>query len=136
MKKLNWLFALLFVLAFTACDDDDNDVTLDTTAPVITITSPTANASYAAGAQVPFKATVTDNEGLDKLTVSVTDAGGTVRQVDDQKIRDFLNDNTKKDLELNIGLDANAAAGSYTIIVTATDKQGNNASQSIGFTVM
>lgn len=136
MKKLNWLFLMFLSFAFVACDDDDDEVDLDVTAPTINIMSPTANATYSAGDVVPLRAEIEDNLGLDEVVVSVTDPSGTNREIEDDKIRDFLNDNTNKELDLDINLDENASAGAYMIIVEATDEQGNTADESVTISVM
>ncbi|MBF9255590.1 DUF4625 domain-containing protein [Pontibacter sp. 172403-2] len=135
MKKLNWLFLMFLAVVFFSCDDEE-DVTLDTTAPTITITSPAANATFAAGDVIPLKATIEDNEGLDNLKVIVTDPSGTDREVADQNIVNFLKDKTNKDLEVNIGLDSTAVAGAYVLTVEATDKQNNKGSKSVTVAVM
>ncbi|MFD2513270.1 DUF4625 domain-containing protein [Pontibacter locisalis] len=135
MKKLNWFFLVLFSFVAFACDDDD-DVELDTTNPSITITSPAAGSTFGPGTVIPLRATVTDNIGLDEIRVNVTDPSGTTRQVDDQSINDFLNDNREKDLDVDIILDANAPAGAYSIAVVAIDEQGNQATQSVNVSVM
>ncbi|MBJ6119252.1 DUF4625 domain-containing protein [Pontibacter sp. BT310] len=135
MKKLNWAFLILFSFAFVACDDDDDEVTLDTTDPVITITSPTEGAAVTAGGVINLEGTVTDNEGLEEITISITDPSGTNTELTDMTIRDFLNDDRNADFDLDINVDANAAPGDWTVIVTALDDAGNEASESVMVTL-
>ncbi|NDK57422.1 DUF4625 domain-containing protein [Pontibacter fetidus] len=135
MKKLNWAFLILFSFAFVACDDDDDDVTLDTTDPVITITSPTTGATVTAGGVINLEGTVTDNEGLEEITVSMTDPDGTTTELSDKSIRDFLNDDREADFDIDINVDANAAAGDWMVTVTAVDDAGNEASESVTVTL-
>lgn len=100
MKKLNWLFLLLFSFAFIACDDDDDDVDLDATAPTITVISPVANTTYAPGDVVPVRADIEDNLGLDEVRVVLMRPDGTETVLNDDSIRDFLNDNTEAEVEI------------------------------------
>jgi len=135
MKKFNWLFLMLFAAVLFSCDEED-DVTLDTTAPTITITSPAANDTFSPGDEIPLRATIEDNQSLDNLKVIVTDPSGTAREVSDQNIVNFLKDKTNKDLEVNIGLEATAVAGAYVITIEATDKQNNKGSKSVTVAVI
>lgn len=134
MIKYNWLFLTLLSFSFLACDKED-EVALDTTDPTITITSPAAGATFAAGDEVNLRAEVRDNMGLEEIRVSVTDPSGVERQVNDQSISDFLNDNREKDLDVEIDLDANAPAGAYIIRVMAIDEAENEASQAVTISV-
>ncbi len=108
---------------------------LDTTAPVVQIMSPTANATFAPGDQIQLRAEVTDNIGLEMIRVLVTDASGTERVVDDEDVRDFLNDNREADLDFMINLDQNAQPGAYQITVEATDEQGNTGERTVNVNV-
>ncbi|WP_162426029.1 DUF4625 domain-containing protein [Pontibacter pudoricolor] len=135
MKKLNWAFLILFSFAFVACDDDDDEVTLDTTDPVITITSPTTGSTVTAGGVINLEGNVTDNEGLEEITISITDPSGVNTELTDMTIRDFLNDDRNADFDLDINVDANAAPGDWTVIVTALDDAGNEASKSVMVTL-
>ncbi|MER2998445.1 DUF4625 domain-containing protein [Pontibacter populi] len=135
MKKLNWAFLILFSFAFVACDDDDDDVTLDTTDPVITITSPTDGATVTAGGVINLEGSVTDNEGLEEITISMTDPDGTETELSDETIRDFLNDDREADFDIDITVDANAAPGDWMVNVTAMDDAGNEATKSVMVTL-
>ncbi|WP_460924158.1 DUF4625 domain-containing protein [Pontibacter brevis] len=135
MRKINWLFLMLLSFSFLACDKED-DVELDTTDPTITILAPAAGTTYAPGDVVNLQAEVRDNMGLEEVRVSVTDPSGVERQITDQGIGDFLNDNREKDLDVEIGLDANAPNGAYIIRVTAIDEQENEASQAVTVSVV
>ena len=135
MKKLNWAFLFLFSFAFIACDDDDDEVTLDTTDPVITITSPTDGATVTAGGEINLEGSVTDNEGLEEITVSMTDPDGTTTELSDKTIRDFLNDDREAEFDIDITVDANAAPGEWMINVTARDDADNEATESVMVTL-
>ncbi|MFD3002837.1 DUF4625 domain-containing protein [Pontibacter toksunensis] len=135
MRKINWLFLMLLSFSFLACEKDD-DVELDTTDPTITILAPAAGTTYAPGDEVNLQAEVRDNMGLEEIKVSVTDPSGVERQITDQGVSDFLNDNKEKDLDVEIDLDANAPAGAYIIRVTAIDEQENEASQAVTVSVV
>ncbi|OKL41569.1 DUF4625 domain-containing protein [Pontibacter flavimaris] len=135
MNKLNWLFLMFLSFAFVACDDDDEEVDLDVTAPTITISSPTANAVFAPGDVMEFRANVTDDQGLENIKVWVTNPSGTTSEIENDDISDFLNDNKQKDLNVDITLPAEAPEGAYVITVEATDEQGNNAEESVTVSV-
>lgn len=136
MNKTNWLFLMLLAFASFSCDDDDEDVELDVTAPTINITSPAPNAVFAPGDEVQLRAEIRDNLGLETVRVHVTDPGGTSREVDDDNISDFLNDNREKDLEVDITIDSQAQDGAYIITIEAIDEQDNRTEQSVTISVM
>ena len=136
MKKLNWMFLLLFSVAFVACDDDDDEVTLDTTDPVITITSPSSGSTATAGGTINLEGSVTDNMGLDEIRISITDpVSGTPTELSDKTIRDFLNDDKQAEFDLDINLESETPLGEYTVTVIAVDDAGNEASKSVMVTV-
>lgn len=132
MKKFNWLFLFLFAFAFVACDEED-EVDIDTTDPTITITSPTAGQALTMGVPIQLRASVMDNMGLDEVRVSITDPAGTEREVSDESITDFLNDDREANVDIDINLDANATTGTYMIMVEAVDDAGNEATQTVSF---
>ncbi|WP_276495870.1 DUF4625 domain-containing protein [Pontibacter litorisediminis] len=135
MKKLNWLFLMFLSIAFVACDDDDEEVELDVTAPTITISSPAENAIFAPGDVVELRANITDDQGLENIRVWVTTPAGTTSEIEDDDISDFLNDNRQKDLDLDVTLPAEAEEGAYVMTIEATDEQGNNAEESVTISV-
>lgn len=135
MKQINWLFLVVFSLSFFACDDDD-DVVVDTTPPTINITSPGQGATFARTDVIVLRAEIRDNMGLEQVRVTVTDPNQNVRQISDQSINDFLNDNREKDLDLNISLDANAPVGTYVITVEADDERDNTASRNVTVSII
>lgn len=134
MKKFNWLIFTFLAFAIFACDDED--AVLDTENPAITITSPTSNQQFNNDESVLVAATVTDNLGLEEVTISVTTPDGTTRVVHTESVNDFLNDNRKADIEETVALGTGTvAAGNYTIMVRAVDEQGNFDEESVTITV-
>lgn len=120
MKKINWMFLTLFVFVFAACGDDDE--VLDTTAPTITIATPTEGAEFSPGDEVPVSFTVTDDLGLETVSLAVN---GT--NVQSWGVSDFLNDDTNFSRDYNLVLAENTAPGTYEITIDATDNAGNTA---------
>jgi len=137
MKKFNWLFLFLFAFAFVACDDDDEVDPVDVTDPMISITSPVEGTELTAGTtMINVVGTVTDDMGLDEITISATDPSGTPIALDEDTISDFLNDDRSADIDFDIELDADAAPGTYTIMVMAVDDAGNEAEVTRTVTMM
>lgn len=136
MRKLNYLFLMLFLATIISCEDD-SDAVLDNENPTITIVSPTSQMELYPDEQVMVEATVRDNLGLEEVTVSVTPPGGTAQVVLTESVSDFLNDNKEAEIEEAISLGtATPAAGSYLITVTATDERGNKDSKSVTINVL
>ena len=136
MKKLNLFFLSFLAFAFIACEEDEGAV--DTTKPSITITSPTSGMELSFDESVTVAATVTDNLGLEVVTVWVTPPGGTAQEIPELKeeVGDFLNDNTKADISGTVNLTGGTgASGDYLITVRATDERGNVADKSVTVTV-
>lgn len=121
MKKFNWLCLTLFAFVFVACDDDDEG-TLDTTAPTVSITSPAEGAEYMPGDVVSINFTVTDDLGLETITLMVNGTNEKTWDVDD-----FLNDDTNVTKDYELTIPENTTAGPYTISIDATDNAGNTA---------
>lgn len=120
MKKINWMFLTLFAFVFAACGDDDE--VLDTTAPTISIATPTEGAEYLPGEEVPVSFVVTDDMGLETVSLAVN---GT--NVQSWGVSDFLNDDTNFSRDYDLLLAENTAPGTYTITIDATDNAGNTA---------
>ncbi|MEY3242768.1 MAG: hypothetical protein RIR11_4207 [Bacteroidota bacterium] len=73
-KNTLLLAVLALSVSFVACHDHDKDED-DTVAPVVNITSPTADASISG--EVSIAGTVTDENSLHELTITITkDADG------------------------------------------------------------
>lgn len=120
MKKTNWMFLTLFAFVFAACSDDDE--VLDTTAPTITITTPTEGAEFSPGDEVPVSFSVTDDLGLETVSLAVNETN-----VQSWDVNDFLNDDTEFSQDYNLVLTENTTPGTYTITIDATDNAGNTA---------
>lgn len=140
MKRFNWLFYILFAFAFIACDDEEEDI-LDTEAPEILWTLPVEGSEAEVEDDGDFvvrvEADVTDNVGLEEVTIGVTAPGGQLQVVHTENVSDFLNDSREADIEETISLgDASLTPGNYLITITATDESGNQEEQSRIISVM
>lgn len=134
MKKLNWLFLILLTFSFVACNDEEE--TLDTENPTIVITSPTSGTEFNANDEIAVRATVSDNLGLEEVTVWVTPPGGQAQQVHSENVSDFLNDSRDADIDETIQLGTESiAAGDYIIAVRALDERGNMAEESVTISI-
>ena len=134
MKKINWFIFTFLAFAIISCDDDE--ATLDTEDPTITITAPTSNQELNNDEQLQVRATVRDNLGLDEVTVWVTPPGGAAQQVFSEPVSDFLNDSREATIDETVNLGTgNVAAGSYIITVRAVDERGNEAEESVTINV-
>lgn len=135
MKKINWLLFTFFALTVFACKDDEDPVELDSTAPSITITSPTEGQTFNPGGVVPLQARVEDNDALQEVVITVTGPGGASNTFT-RGTSDFTDNGRVDELDLPIQLPADAAPGTYTLTIDASDAQGNDANTaSVGIVV-
>ncbi|MEE9440280.1 MAG: Ig-like domain-containing protein [Saprospiraceae bacterium] len=113
------LFALLMIVGVfvTSCGDDDS------TAPVVTISSPANGANFLTGDVVTFESTITEDTKLSLIKLT-SDLGL------DESITQF-NSDTNHNGNYNITIDSNTVAGSYSIVLTATDDAGNVGSDQV-----
>lgn len=134
MKKINWLVFTFLAFTIFACNDDES--TLDTENPTITITAPTSGQELNNDEQLQVRATVRDNLGLDEVTIWVTPPGGQAQQVFSEPVSDFLNDSREATIEENINLGTGTVdPGTYTVAVRAVDERGNTAEESVTVSV-
>lgn len=94
---------------------------VDTEVPVVTISSPAANAAFAPGAKVKIEATITDNIGATKWSYSILDAN---QAVEDTENLDLLG-TTSEAGSVEYTIPAAAEGGTYTVSITASDAAGN-----------
>lgn len=135
MKKFNWFIFTFLALALFSCEDDE--AVLDNDDPQITIIAPTSQAQFYPDETITLQANVTDNLGLDAVSVWVAAPGADEKKVFTEDVRDFLNDNKKAEIEEAITLSTGTpAAGSYVIRVVAVDKAGNEASETVTINVL
>lgn len=129
MKKSRYLFLAVFLFIFAACEDDSSEVVLDNTPPTISITLPTAGLEFYPTEPIPVQARVEDNTELDQVTIIVTgpnNLNNTFVRKDGTSGVNFEEDRIDN-VNITIPVPANAAAGEYTITVSAVDAQGNEA---------
>ncbi len=130
MKRL-WLLPLA-AIAFTACKKDEPD----TTAPTISISTPTNEQKVAIGGSFKLSGTISDDMELASYQVDIHEAEG---HSHDHKSGDhdhseewevkknFNITGTSHTVDVNFGVPSNAEKGEYHVIINALDKAGNAA---------
>jgi Big-like domain-containing protein len=123
MNKLILFACVLSVgVFFNSCKDEG-----DVTDPVVTITEPAANSSYAPGDTIMLRATVTDDEELKTINVS-SDLGL------DIPITTF-DSPTSHVIGYNIEVNAATPTGAYTLTITGIDASANEGAESVSVTI-
>ena len=123
MNKLI-LFACVLTMGlfFNSCKDEG-----DVTDPVVTISEPAANSSYAIGDTIRLRGTVTDDEELKTINIS-SDLGI------DIPITTF-DSPTSHAIGYNIIVVSGTPADAYTLTITGIDASANEGSGSVSVTV-
>jgi Bacterial Ig domain len=128
------LFASFFAIvlfSFNACHDHDED-TDDKTAPGVTITSPTDNASLPASAAIAIKGTVTDEASLHELTITVTNDADSKELF---KATPTVHDKTSYTISESFTPSGVTAAINATLTVTAEDHNSNITTKAVKFVI-
>lgn len=116
MKSLfRFLPFVLLGLVFVACGKDE-----DTTAPVITVTSPAEGATLERGKTYPLQGTVTDDTGLASIELGTS-----------LKITTFDTPTKHTFANINLTIGANDPVGNSVISISATDTAGNKATKTV-----
>ncbi len=124
MKKISFLTCLLALGLFVFSCGDDDDVDID---PVVVISAPMDGSTVAAGDTILFGFSVTDDIGLQTITLSGSlGLSETITTFDTE---------TSHAVNGSIALDPATPAGDQTIIVTAEDTGGNTGSATTTITV-
>ena len=130
--KLFRILMMLAVAAFiaTSCSDDEPEV--DTAAPAIELTAPETGDGFAFGGELIVTGTVSDDQGLSTITITLT-ADGESSPAVTETITEFDSNVLH---ELNTTLTVPEAVGNYVLNVSAADATGNesmeNASVIVG----
>jgi hypothetical protein len=126
----------IFVLAFTACKED-NDTTSDTTKPVINLIEPEDGDILQIGSDVHFEAEFSDNEALASYKVEIhsnfdnhthAQTREVVETVDFTLNRSWNDISGKKNASIHhhdIIIPEDATPGHYHLMVYCTDAAGN-----------
>jgi hypothetical protein len=124
MKKTSIVLITSALCIALACTKKETD----TTAPVITISSPTTNQMFNAGDSVTVSFTVTDEDlhGYDYAIIKTA----TNDTIVDADIDTHANANVTEKFELT------DAATQYKLVVGAEDHTGNTSSKSVNFHTM
>ena len=123
MKKLCVLLLGFSLIALSSCGDDNG--------PEITITSPADGSTFAAGGTIVVTGTATDDVGVTSIDVSGKDGFNLSGSLDLSQISDLSN----IPFSFDVNLDSTSVAGDYTLIVTATDGDGNVDDAELDFTI-
>ena len=129
IKTKNWLLAILIAPVLFSCDDDD---TVDTTAPTITLEDPVSGESVAAGSALAVHGDLEDDVDLATYSITIHDNfdghahGRTLNKFSFSQSYEVEGN----DVHINpeIVIEANATAGPYHFIVEAIDAAGNSTS--------
>jgi hypothetical protein len=130
-KNTLLLAAIALSSTFVACHNHGEDEN-DTTAPVLTITSPSVDASVSGA--VSIAGTLTDEDSLHELSITVTkDADGAtlftpVKEIEVHDLTSF----TIAETWTPTGITAETAV---TLIVVAEDHGGNKTTKTVKFKV-
>jgi hypothetical protein len=127
----NIFLAGLGLLVFASCNKEDD---VDTTAPTISITSPTNGQAFEHGDQITVSGTISDDVELSSLEIDIHHGEGHDHKSDGHNHGDEWEVEEKKDitgtsytLNESFTIADGAEAGEYHIIVNAIDAAGNAA---------
>ncbi len=125
MKFIKYALVTLFSVGLMSCGSGGGDDT-DKEDPKITITSPTANQSFAPGETISASFTATDNKELKSYVVSVNffqAVGMTVKTTPVEFVFDKSGTLTGKSqvVPFDMELPTDAKEGQYKMVVTVTD---------------
>ena len=130
MKLLKHLMMLALVIFIAAsCSDDEDEP--DVTAPTGELTAPEAGEGFAFGGDLLVTGTVTDDQGLSSITITVTASGATSPAIT-ETITEF-DSNTSHALNSTITLPDEV--GNYTLSVVAADNSGNEGDEGVAIVV-
>ena len=104
----------------------------DAEAPSITLHSPAAGSTYTPGQTVEVSASIADNIGIASSKLILTLPDGQTKEVYSES---FTDQPTETDIVENIVLATDAATGTYTLTIVATDLQDHSRDKSIQFQV-
>ena len=113
------IYILLISFIWISCDSDEE-------APIVVINAPTANAEYFFAQSMTVDATITDNEGLDHVTILISGPN------DNSTLRKIEITGREVELEEEFEL-LFEESGIYTIQLSVADKEGNFASEETTF---
>jgi uncharacterized membrane protein len=104
----------------------------DTSAPTITINSPSEGSNFKQGSEVNLDASVEDDRMLAKIHIVVMMGG--VMPIHEESITEFDED-TRHQVQEVATIPDDAANGDYVVIITATDAAGNVSEETLNFQV-
>ena len=118
MEKIKFIaFFLLVGLLISSCSDGDKD------APIITVTSPNDGDQFKVTDVLELRSTVTDDTKLALINLS-SDLGINTNVT-------TFDSETSHSYNINLTFDLSTPAGTYELIITATDDSDNSAEKII-----
>ena len=109
----------------------------DKSQPTVLINNPLEGAEFYADETISFQADVADNAGLEEVTVWLIPPGEEARLVHTESPDEFFNNEKEAHVEESLSLgDKTPAAGSYTILLRASDKAGNITEEKVNIKVL
>jgi hypothetical protein len=138
-KILGLAFLLAMGIALTGCDllggdDDENE---KPTVTGVTVSDDLADVIVVdAGAEYDLDGVVTDDAGITGITIVLTDAGGAVGDI--AAVTGFSGQTTWDlgDASQTLVVPADFITGTATLVITATDADGETGSQTVNLTVV
>jgi len=106
----------------TSCGDDDNGLE-------ISIESPTGSGAFTAGDLMAIQGTITDDVNVSSVSISAQGAFELSFDLPQ------ATDRTTFRFDETLPIDSIANKGTYQLVVSATDNEGNNETASVDFTV-
>ena len=108
------LLAMMVLVAFAACKKSSGD----STKPVITVTSPAANAQFNAGQVITIQATISDDSELHEVSLEISNKGTGAVLVHNHYHVDLMTYNLSDTYTAGAGI-------TYKIKIEAVDHSGN-----------
>jgi hypothetical protein len=153
MNRLNpflFLMAFMFAFTFAACgsdDDGNNEDTVDSEKPAISITVPAEGASFSRAVDnFVVSGELSDNVALDTCSFSLTTdlkSASSLKSIDDPQVwqpnpKGFSlsgKSHSFSEEEVFGSIPDDAKEGAYTLNIEVIDAAGNSATQIINFTI-
>ncbi|EMR04792.1 DUF4625 domain-containing protein [Cesiribacter andamanensis] len=132
LKKFSYLLLSALLVTSVACKDDEGGPVIDVSDPEATLTSPTTaqlEAGFDPGDSYTVAGTVTDNGGLQSVSLTVAAPGAAATPWYTKNWTATQINGTTATLNETITIPNDAAAGTHVMTLRATDLSGNDFEQ-------